>query len=220
MKRFPLTSRIVLPLLGLAAGAALASDTAPKPVYSNDFEAETVDAAPKGFLLMAGEFAVKADGANKVLELPGEPLDSFGLLFGPSMPEGGRAAARFFGTGKGRKFPTFGISLAGAGGYRLQVSPGKKALEIYKGDESRASVPFEWASGTWMRLCIQIRKTPAGTWRIEGKAWPSEANEPGAWTISLEEKEAPATGRPGLWGSPYSGTPIRYDDVRLENVAP
>lgn len=206
--------RFAMPALGLAAAAALAAG-APKEIFSNNFEAEALDAAPKGFLVLAGEFAVKADGANKVLELPGEPLDSFNLLFGPSLPEHGRVDARIFGTGKGRKFPTFGVSLSNAGGYRLQVSPGKKALEIFKGDEVKASVPFEWGGGAWTRLALQVRKGAAGTWLIEGKAWPADGPEPAAWMVSVEEKDAPAAGRAGLCGSPYSGTPIRYDDLRI-----
>src|SRR5438045_1588842 len=90
------------------------------PIYKNDFEAAAVDKAPADVLIMAGSFEVKQDGANKVLELPGEPLDTFGMLFGPSSKDEITATARFYGTKKGRKFPTFGLSLNGVGGYRLQ----------------------------------------------------------------------------------------------------
>jgi hypothetical protein len=190
------------------------------PVFAENFESAKASETPKDLLVIAGSFTVQEVGTNKVLELPGAPLDSFGALFGPSEADGVNASGRFFGTKSGRKMPAFGLSLHGAGGYRLQVSAAKKALEIFKGDESRASVPFEWPSGVWTSLRIQSRKTPAGTWIIEGRAWPSDGAEPTAWQISLEEKTAPAAGRAGIWGSPYSGTPIRFDDLTLSKNAP
>ena len=36
-------------------------------------------------LVLDGAFAVKAEGGNKFLELPGAPLDTYGLLFGPTV---------------------------------------------------------------------------------------------------------------------------------------
>ena len=104
-------------------------------VYANDFESSEAGKAPKDFLVIAGAFAVRQDGAKKFLELPGSPLDTFGTLFGPAKMEGLSVTAKFFGTKTGRKFPAFGLSLNGAGGYRLQVSAAKKQLEIFKGDE-------------------------------------------------------------------------------------
>ncbi len=194
---------------------AVGADSAPKPIYTNDFETSEIGKTPADFLVTSGTFTVKQNGANHVLELPGEPLDTFGLLFGPTQRDGVSASAKFFGTKTGRKFPTFGVSLNGAGGYRLQISPGKRAIEIFKGDESRVNVPFEWASGTWTHLRIQVRPGSRGAYIIEGKAWSADAPEPTAWMISLEEKEAPSSGRAGLWGSPYSGTPILFDDLLL-----
>jgi hypothetical protein len=35
------------------------------------------------------------------------------------------------------------------------------------------------------------------------------------WMISLDEKSPPPAGRPSIWGSPYSGTPIRFDDLMV-----
>jgi len=187
---------------------------AAEPIYRNDFEAAELDKEPEGMLITAGDFKVKQDGAGKVLELPGEPLDTFGLLFGASQKAGVTASARFFGTKTGRKFPTFGVSLGGVGGYRLQMSPAKKALEIFQGDEGRHSVPLEWTDGSWTSLRIQTRKAGEG-WVVEGKAWPAGTAEPAAWTITFAVKDEPPAGRAGIWGSPYSGTLIRFDDLLL-----
>ena len=194
---------------------AAAFAASPKPLYESNFEAGEVGKLPEGMMVMSGAFAVKQTSDGKVLELPGEPLETFGLLFATSEPADISASGRFFGTKSGRKFPTFGISLNGVGGYRLQISPGKKALEIYKGDEAKTKVPFDWTSGAWTQLRIQLRKTGDKTWLVEGKAWPAGAPEPASWVIRLEESEEPPPGRPGIWGSPYSGTPIQFDDLLL-----
>ena len=207
MNRFHLSAffGVVLPLFAPAA----------EPVYTNDFESAEVGKAPKDFLIISGAFIVRQDGANKVLELPGEPLDTFGALFGPSEKDSLSVSAKFFGTKTGRKFPAFGLSVNGTGGWRLQVSAAKKTIELFKGDDAKMGVPFEWTSGAWTSLRIQVRKTPAGSWMIEGKAWASTGAEPAKWSIALEENDAPSAGRAGIWGSPFSGTPIRFDDLAV-----
>jgi hypothetical protein len=169
-------------------------------------------------MAIAGDFLVKQEGANHFLELPGEPLDTFGILLGPAGQGDLTASAKFFGTKTGRKYPAFGVSLGGVGGYRLMMSAGKKMLEIFKGDEVVKSVPIDWQSGTWTTLRLQVRKARDG-WAVDGKAWASDGAEPKDWQITLEVKDAPPAGRTGLWGSPYSGTPIRFDDLVVTPVS-
>jgi hypothetical protein len=210
--RLPLLTFLGILALGGHANAAEA------PLYANDFESAELGKLPADFMLMAGVFKVKQEGDGKVLELPGEPLDSFGILFGPSEKAEITASARFFGTSKGRKFPTFGLSLNGVAGYRLQVSPGKKALEIYKGDEVRQTVPFAWNSGSWTTLRLEVRATAGGV-AVAGKAWTAGEAEPPQWTISVKIEGEPAPGRAGIWGSPYSGTPILFDDLLLNRAS-
>ena len=206
-------------LLSLALLAAIApgrAGAAPeKTLYHNDFEAAEVGKLPTEMMVMSGDFAVRQEAKEgKFLELPGEPLDTFGLLFGPTPAGEATASARFFGTKKGRKFPTFGVSLGGVGGYRLQVSAAKKTLEIFQGDEPRQSVAYEWKDESWTSLRVQVRKAKDG-WVVEGKAWPAGTPEPAAWTITFPTKEEPPAGRAGIWGSPFAGTPIRFDDLDL-----
>ena len=73
-----------IPSLCFAVGLAALPLHGAEPIYKNDFESTAVDKSPAEVMIMAGTFEVKQDGANKVLELPGEPLDTFGMLFGPS----------------------------------------------------------------------------------------------------------------------------------------
>ena len=208
----PLRSLLPAGILAITTAASFAAE----PLFSEDFSKAAVDAAPQGLMIMSGVFTVKEEAGNKFLELPGAPLDTFGSLFGPTAEKiDANASTRFFGTKQGRKFPTFGVSLHGVGGYRLQVSPAKKALEIYKGDAPLASAPLDWQSGTWVHLRIQVTGKGAGC-VIQGKAWPDGQPEPATWTITHEEATAPKPGRAGIWGSPYAGTPIRFDDLKLE----
>lgn len=202
-------------LLPLAAFVSLAAAEPAKPLFQNDFSKADVGKPPADVMVMSGDFSVKEDAKDgRFLELPGEPLDTFGLLFGPTPAGDVTANARFFGTKKGRKFPAFGISVGGVGGYRLQISAAKKMLEIFQGDEVRQSVAYEWKDESWTSLRVQVRKA-AAEWVVEGKAWPAGTPEPAAWTITFATKDEPPAGRPGIWGSPFSGTPIRFDDLVL-----
>lgn len=202
-------------LLPLAAFVSLAAAEPAKPLFQNDFSKAEIRKPPADAMVMSGDFSVKEDAKDgRYLELPGEPLDTFGLLFGPSATGDVSASARFFGTKKGRKFPAFGVSVGGVGGYRLQVSAAKKTLEIFQGDEARHSVAWEWKDESWTSLRVQVRKAGA-EWVIEGRAWPAGTPEPSAWTITFTTKEEPPAGRAGIWASPFSGMPIRFDDLEL-----
>jgi hypothetical protein len=184
-------------------------------LYHNNFERTDTGKVPDEFLVLDGDFSVKESEANKYLELPGAPLDTFGVLFGPTTNAGVCVSARIYGTSKGRRYPQFAIGLDGQNGYKLKVSAAKDALEIYKGDESMASVPYHWKTGSWTMFKLRIRQTDGPAWKIEGKAWPQTETEPKEWMIALVEKTEPRPGRASLWGSPVSGTPIRFDDLLL-----
>src|SRR4051812_11303001 len=99
--------KLLLPLALLSTGLLCAGSAGAdaKPIYENNFESATVEKAPEGALAIAGDFSVKQDGGNKFLELPGEPLDTFGILLGAAGQGDLSATARFFGTKTGRKYP-------------------------------------------------------------------------------------------------------------------
>lgn len=204
--------RILLSCFGALALAATAG-AAEQVIFEQNFNQLPAGPMPKEFLALAGEFAVGVEGQEHFLELPGSPLDTFGALFGPSNGDPGSLEARFYGTKQGRKFPTFGLSLRGAGGYRLQVSPGKGQLEIYKGDEPLVGVSYAWQSGTWTWLRLSFVKKESG-WTLEGRAWSDGGTLPAEPLVRWEVAGEGTPGRAALWGSPYAGTPIRFDDIR------
>lgn len=184
------------------------------PLYTNNFESAQLDQVPEDMLVLDGNFAIKQENGNKFLELPGAPLDTFGVLFGPTTNSQVAVTARIYGTAKGRRYPTFGVGLNGAGGYKLMVVPSKNKLELYKGDNVMASSSMKWKSGTWSQLRLEVH-TADGKWLVEGNYSYTEEGKREGWGISFIEKTEPTPGRASISGSPYSGTPIRYDDLAV-----
>jgi len=216
----PTVHRLLACTAALLSAAALLVPTSlraaeAKAIYENTFESAALDKVPDDMLVLDGGFAVKEEGGNKFLELPGAPLETFGVLIGPSEASGLCVTARIHGTGKGRRFPTFAVGLNGVGGHRLQVSPAKKLIELYKGDEVITNAPLTWVAGSWTLLRLQSRKVNDNEYRIEGRAWKQGDPEPKDWPITVVEPAATPAGRPSIWGNPYAGTPIRYDDLRV-----
>ncbi|MBT7909176.1 MAG: hypothetical protein HN607_01440 [Verrucomicrobia bacterium] len=202
-------------LIGLAALTTYAAE----PLYQTNFEKTKTGEVPEDFLVLDGDFAVKQSNGNKYLELPGAPLDAFGFMFGPSARHGNEISARMFGTKKGRRYPVFGIALNGVNGYRLQVAPAKRAIELLKGSAVVANVPFRWGGGEWLRLALRVEQTSAAEWTVSGRVWADGKKAPAKPTITHKETKEPRNGKPSIWGSPYSGTPIRYDDIVVKKTA-
>lgn len=201
------------------AGAGAATPATVTTLYTNDFAKAVVGSVPDDLMVLGGDFTVKREGPDQFLELPGAPLDSFAVQFGPAAQDAVAVGARIFGTSKGRRAPTFGVGLGGVSGWKLQVSPGKKAVELLKDQEIKATVNHNWKSGEWMQLRLEIRKVKAGEWQVAGKVWSPGEAEPAAPLISCDEKEEPVSGKASILGSPFAGTPIWFDDLRVLSLA-
>lgn len=202
-----------LTLMAVLVALTLAHAADAQVLYTNSFDKTEIEKVPEDMMVLDGGFAVKEAGGNKFLELPGAPLETFGVLFGPTEASGLSVTARVQGTGKGRRFPTFAVGLNGVGGFKLQVSPAKKLVELVKGEEVVASAPFTWESGSWTMLRLQCRKVKDGEFKLEGKAWKQGDTEPKEWQVSRTETAESPAGRPSVWGMPFAGTPIQFDDL-------
>jgi hypothetical protein len=202
----------------LAACFTAAAADAGKPLYQNDFSKGEVGKLPEEMLLLDGGFAVQEVAGNKVLQLPGAPLETFGVLFGPTEASGLAVSARVHSTKKGRREPAFALGLNGNAGYKLQISAAKKLVELYKGDDVIAKEPFTWESDSWTMLKLQVRKVKDGEFAVEGKAWKQGTPEPAKWTVTHTETVEPNAGRASIWGNPFAGTPIDFDDLVVSAV--
>ena len=187
-------------------------------LYQNNFTTNEVGKLPDEMLLLDGGFVVQEVAGNKVLQLPGAPLETFGVLFGPTEASGLAASVRVHSTKKGRREPAFALGLNGNAGYKLQISAAKKLAELYKGDDVIASEPFTWESDSWTMLKLQVRKVKDGEFAIEAKAWKQGTPEPYKWTVTFTEKSEPTAGRASIWGNPFAGTPIDFDDLVVSAV--
>ena len=163
----------------LAFGLATISTQAKEPLYQNDFEKTEVGEVPDDFLVLDGGFEVKAEDGEKFLELPGAPLDAFGFMFGPSARHGNEISARMFGTKKGRRYPVFGLALNGVSGFRLQVVPAKRSVELLKGKDIVAKTDFRWNGDSWLRLSLDVQLTGDAEWTISGRVWEGRQKGPG-----------------------------------------
>jgi hypothetical protein len=205
---------LLLTVVLYACGQAFGAET--NVSYHEDFEKLAGGKLSDDFLVLAGNFEVKRDGTNNVLELPGAPLDTFSLQFGPTQEGGAAAGARIRGTTKGRRYPAFGVGVNGVAGFKIQVSPAKGAIELLKDMDLMASHEFVWQSGRWVFLRIQTRKGEGGTsWIVEARAWMEGSSEPSDWMLKTEVPEAPPPGRASVFGCPFSGTPIQFDDFEV-----
>ncbi len=213
-----MTSR---PLMCLAACLAVSLLSIPlagadaEPVYANDLENEDIGFEPLDFLILEGDFKVKQGNDNRVLELPGSPIGRFGLLLGPTQQDGLEIRARVRSESKKRLAPSFGVGLNGVGGYKLLCSPNCGEIELKKNGAVVARQPLKWKSGAWTEFRLRIVKVKDGEWKIQGRLWESGSAEPKSWQVEFIEKEEPPTGRPAIWGTPFSDQPIQYDDLKV-----
>jgi len=186
--------------------------------YSNDFETAKIGPVPDDIMVLDGTFAIVSADGNKYLELAGDPVGSFGALLGPAFGPVVDVKARVWGAAAGKRFPEFGIGAGDAGGFKLFLAPGRHLLEIRSDDQTQATAPAEWKSGTWTWLRLRIEQHGAAKWVIRGKVWSQDQKEPEDWTITTETASAPPGGKVSFWGEAFSEKPIRFDDLSVSPV--
>jgi hypothetical protein len=191
-----------------------------KELFKEGFDVANRDSVPEELMILSGQFFVKEIDGNKVLELPGNPLEDFGALFGPAESEGIAVRACIRSESTKRLAPRFGVGLGGVAGYRLLVTPSKNALQLLKDQEVVSTAPFQWTPASWTSLHLQVRKISESKWVIEGRAWANGTPEPKDWSISFEISETPLAGKASIWGAPYSGKPILFDDLSVISLQP
>ncbi len=219
---FQINGLMKLALIILLAGAwcSLFRVAGSQVLFEADFEKELTGQIPEGFLALDGAFVVREDKGNRVLELAGAPLSAYSILFGPPVSHNMSVTARVLGKNKGRRCPAFAVGLLGAGGYRLQVSPGRKELELFKADKRMANAPFDWQPGKWLWLRLAVTRVKEGEWQVRGKVWGEDASEPGTWAVRFSDTSEPRPGRALVLGCPIAGTPIWYDNLKVEETSP
>lgn len=177
---------------------------------------------PREVFIVEGKIQIASKDGNKGIVIdPSTELTDACAQVATSAAGDSSIQARVFATRRARSLPKFGVSVHGMSGYRLLVNAAKKQLELVKTDVVISSVPFTWTSDTWLNLKLEVKRGEGESWRIIGKAWAANSTEPQAPTIAAEDKGLKGQGKAGVWGTPYSQTPIYFDDITVTvEVAP
>lgn len=181
-----------------------------------DCEKWTEGEPPAEVFVVDGTIRIKEKDGNKAIEIGIDPLVDGCAMLGSSANGSASIQARAFASKNGRSFPRFGIGVHGQSGYRLIVLCAKKELQLVKNDQVIKSAPYEWTSDAWMNLKLEALKDAQGKWSISGKAWPAGVAEPVEPQIKHEDSTLKGQGKCSIWGTPFSGTPICFDDMKLE----
>ena len=203
--------------------AALAQEPAAAPaVQKYDFQALPPGALPEeGYTLTDQEakFQIVATGEEKCLELSPLPLVDGGMLVGKSITGPCTVTARIEAVAKKRSHPRFGVALHGMNGPRLRMVPARGQLElVYSGDteETAAAVDLaDWVSGKWCWMELSISAAEGGS-LVEGRLWMEGAARPDKPQIRYQSAKPPGQGKASVWGAPYSGLAIRFDDISVK----
>jgi hypothetical protein len=204
-----------LSLLVVAALPAAAQEMKKFDIKADDW---AVGEPPAAVFVLDGKVSVaEKDGGKAVMIDPGTELVEASAQFGDSAAGGASIQARVFASKKGRSTPRFGLSVHGMAGYRLYVNPAKKQLELVKADQTLATAPFTWTSDTWLNLKIEAKKAAGDAWSITASAWPAaETAAPATPQLKHEDKGLKGQGKCAIWATPYSNTPIFFDDIHIE----
>ncbi len=172
---------------------------------------------PKEVFIVEGKIQIAAKDGNKAIVIdPGAELTDACAQVASSAAGEASIEARVFASKRARSVPKFGVSVHGMSGYRLLVNAAKKQLELVKSDVVAASVPFSWTSDAWLKLKLEAKRGKDDAWLITGKVWSTDAAEPTEATIKVEDKGLKGQGKAGVWGTPYSQTPIYFDDITVK----
>lgn len=201
----------------LVAGLMLTASVWAEPKkFAYDFE-DWPEGDPKAeAFVVDGKFSVKAkDGGKALVAEVGELVEAC-VLMGESAKGSASIEARVFASKQGRSFPRYSIGVHGQSGYRLVVLPVQRQLQLTKNEEVIKTAPLTWPNEAWFKIRLEVRQAGEKEWKISGKAWPADAAEPAEPQLTHEDAKLSGQGKCSLWATPYSGTPIYFDDVVVE----
>ena len=188
--------------------------------FEENFSSLDTGSEPETLFILDGAYTVSEEGSNKTLTLPGSPVGDFGLLFGPRVREKSLSLSfSFLGTKKGRRLPALAAGLGGVRSYRFRLNAATKQIILTRQDVEIGKVAYQWESGAWCQVRFQALPGDGENTRIRLKLWKRAEDEPGEWLFDEIDRSAFAGGKCALWGYPYAGTPIHFDDLKIESKA-
>ncbi len=189
-------------------------------VYANDFEADEPGRVPGDYFVLDGGFEIEkgeVEGAGQALKMLPAPMVEGSIQFGSSLEGGGSVKMRAKAEKRGRSYPRFGVGMHGLKGYRLRVAPSAKQLQLVRDEEVIQSVPFDWTSGLWYFVELQVLENN-NSWTVSGRVWSESVERPKDAQIDYIAVETEFRGKASILGTPYAGLPIWFDDLEIRRV--
>ena len=192
--------------------------TSGKPaIFEETFSKEDKELSDD-FFVMDGHFIPKKLGNNYALFMLPTPLKTNGCLMGPDLKGDVIVSADVFAGKRGRTFPVFGVGTHGLTGFRLYLKPSPRgaALQIiYNETQVIGSAEYKgWTTDNWTSMKLLVRKVGENV-EVFGKAWQQNEKE-AAWQVSYKGKLKIEEGQSSIWGIPYSGRDMFFDNLRIE----
>jgi hypothetical protein len=174
---------------------------------------------PKEVFIVDGTIRIaNKDGSKAIMVDPSPIVDATAQLGESSVGESS-IELKALATKQGRSYPRFGISIHGMTGYRLIVNCPKKQLELIKNDVVIKTAEFTWTSDSWTKLKLWVKQTEGTKWLVSGKAWAANETEPSDPQITYSDATFKGSGKAAIWGTPFSETPIYFDDIAIKALS-
>ena len=184
-------------------------------VFHEDFSNTPLGTEPESLFILDGAYSVQTAGNNeKVLALPGTPTGDYGLLFGPKIK--GKAVElcfSFYASSRGRRMPSIAASVGGVRGLRLRLNPAARNLTFSLDETVLKEIPLDWKGKQWWR--VRFRVIPGTGTHVMCKLWPSSEVETVDWVLDEVFQVEYKGGKCALWGFPYAGTAILFDEITV-----
>lgn len=183
--------------------------------FNEDFSNTVIGEEPVSLFILDGAYTVQNDkNGERVLALPGTPTRDFGILFGRKIKEKAlELRFSFFSTSQGRRMPSVAASVGGVRGLRFRLNPAARNFTLSLDEVFLKEIPFTWRGNQWWS--VRFQALPSGGVQTKVKLWPSVDPEPVSWLIDEFFKVEYKGGKCALWGFPYAGTSILFDDIAI-----
>jgi hypothetical protein len=183
--------------------------------WTYDFDAATGETAPGYWINATGKFLIREiDGTRALMRQEDQTLTRRARLFmGPAALADYTMEADVRSVERRRQLGDVGLF---AQQYGLVLFGNTQRLELHPWQTARAmtvAAPFAWKGDTWYRMKLRVENLPDGTTRVQGKAWPRDAAEPGGWQVEKVDRIPHRSGSPGLYADAPWGA--YFDNVKV-----
>lgn len=188
--------------------------------WSENFTNLSIGEEPENLFILDGKFLVRRNEGNKILELAGSPVGDFGFLFGSRIKEKAMELQfSFHSTKQGRRYPAIAGGIGGMRGYRFRWNASARKILLFRDEILLVEKIISWESNTWWKIRFQVIPQIQGQNLIRLKVWQKGNEEPKDWFIEHEDQFSFKGGKCVLWGFPYAGNAIHFDDLNILSLS-